>query len=121
MYPGIQVETEPIFVRDGNIWTSAGVTAGIDLALAMVADDIGRDNALKLARRLVAYMIRPGGQSQFSEMLQFQSKASQGRFEPLANWVSANMRRCAIPTLKPHKTPFLAIFEQCRYVQFVLR
>ena len=91
MYPSVQVEADPIYVRDGNVWTSAGVTAGIDLALAMVAEDLGRASALTLARRLVAYMVRPGGQSQFSEMLQLQSTGTDGRFTALIEWISTNL------------------------------
>jgi transcriptional regulator GlxA family with amidase domain len=72
-FPAVTVDPEPIFVRDGELWTSAGVTAGMDLALALVADDLGRDVALKVARQLVMYVQRPGGQSQFSTQLGAQS------------------------------------------------
>ena len=72
-YPDVIVERDPIFVRDGHIWTSAGVTAGMDLALALVEDDHGADVALQTARRLVMYVRRPGGQSQFSAALQAQA------------------------------------------------
>jgi transcriptional regulator GlxA family with amidase domain len=65
-YPAIEVDREPIFIRDGRIWTSAGVTAGMDLALALVENDLGRDAALEVARDLVLYLRRPGSQSQFS-------------------------------------------------------
>jgi transcriptional regulator GlxA family with amidase domain len=68
-YPAITVEPDPIFVRDGNVYTSAGVTAGMDLALALVEDDLGRDVALAVARRLVLFLRRPGNQSQFSAQL----------------------------------------------------
>ncbi|MBV9041226.1 MAG: GlxA family transcriptional regulator [Acidimicrobiia bacterium] len=68
-FPTVTVEPDRIFVRDGDVWTSAGVTAGIDLALAMVEDDCGRDVALAVARRLVVFLKRPGGQSQFSAQL----------------------------------------------------
>ena len=68
-FPNVTVDPDPIFVRDGNVWTSAGVTAGMDLALALVADDLGRDVALRVARQLVMYVQRPGGQSQFSAHL----------------------------------------------------
>jgi transcriptional regulator GlxA family with amidase domain len=68
-FPAITVEPEPIFVRDGRVSTSAGVTAGIDLALALVEDDLGRDAALTIARHLVMFLRRPGGQSQFSAQL----------------------------------------------------
>ncbi|SOZ34782.1 GlxA family transcriptional regulator [Cupriavidus neocaledonicus] len=68
-YPGIRVDADAIFVRDAHIWTSAGVTAVFDLVLAMVEEDLGRDIALSVARDLVVYLKRPGGQSQFSEHL----------------------------------------------------
>ena len=65
-YPGVTVDPDPIFIKDGNLATSAGVTAGIDLALALLEDDLGRDTALATARHLVVFLRRPGGQSQFS-------------------------------------------------------
>ena len=66
-FPAVRVEPDPIFVRDGSVWTSAGVTAGIDLALALVEQDSGRTVALAVARYLVVFLKRPGGQAQFSE------------------------------------------------------
>lgn len=69
LYPSIQVDPEPIFLRDGNIWTSAGVTAGMDLALALVEEDLDREAALAIARQLVLFLRRPGNQSQFSATL----------------------------------------------------
>jgi transcriptional regulator GlxA family with amidase domain len=71
-YPRIRVEADPIFVRDGHVYTSAGVTAGMDLALALVEDDFGRETALDVARWMVIFMKRPGGQSQFSAQLESQ-------------------------------------------------
>jgi transcriptional regulator GlxA family with amidase domain len=68
-YPGVQVDRDAIYVRDGNVWTSAGVTSGMDLALALVEDDLGHAAALQVARFSVMYMMRPGGQSQFSAHL----------------------------------------------------
>lgn len=68
-YPQVDVETDPVFVKDGNVITSAGVTAGIDLALCLVEDDHGADVARSAARELVVFMARPGGQSQFSARL----------------------------------------------------
>ncbi|MFJ4535329.1 GlxA family transcriptional regulator [Streptomyces tibetensis] len=68
-HPEVRVDCDPIFVRDGRVWTSAGVTAGMDLALALVEDDLGRDAAHEVARRLVLFLRRPGGQSQFSVAL----------------------------------------------------
>jgi transcriptional regulator GlxA family with amidase domain len=68
-YPTIDVDPDPIFVRDGNVYTSAGVTAGIDLALALVEEDLGREVAVDVARSLVLFIRRPGGQAQFSSGL----------------------------------------------------
>jgi transcriptional regulator GlxA family with amidase domain len=71
-YPAVHVDPDPIFIKDGGIATAAGVTAGIDLALAYVEDDLGRDEALAVARSLVVFLRRPGGQSQFSVQLSAQ-------------------------------------------------
>ncbi len=68
-YPSILVEPDSIYVRDGHIWTSAGVTSGMDLALGLVEEDFGHDVALQVARYNVMYMMRPGGQAQFSASL----------------------------------------------------
>ncbi|MCA9577592.1 MAG: GlxA family transcriptional regulator [Polyangiales bacterium] len=68
-YPRVQVEPDAVYVRDEHLWTSAGVTAGMDLALALVEDDVGRDVALAVARELVIFVRRAGGQSQFSAQL----------------------------------------------------
>src|SRR2546426_6693388 len=75
-YPQVEVDREAIFVRDGRVWTSAGVTTGIDMALAMVEEDHGRRTADSIAAHLVVYARRPGFQSQFSEVLVAQSSAS---------------------------------------------
>ena len=72
-YPDISIEDDPIFVRDGDVYTSAGVTAGMDLALALVEEDHGRETALAVARQLVLFLQRPGGQSQFSAQLAAQT------------------------------------------------
>ena len=89
-YPSVHVEPDRIFVRDGNVWTSAGVTAGIDLALAMVEDDLGRDVALAVARRLVVFLKRPGGQSQFSAQLSGQL-AERRPLGDLQAWVADHL------------------------------
>ena len=88
-FPAIEVERDPIYVRDGKYWTSAGVTAGIDLGLALVEEDLGRQTALSIARRLVVYMMRPGGQAQFLAQLKFQ-KPSQSKLETLYEWIEQN-------------------------------
>jgi transcriptional regulator GlxA family with amidase domain len=72
-YPAVRVESEPIFVRDGHVYTSAGVTAGIDLALALIEEDLGREAALAIARGLVLFLRRPGNQAQFSAQLAHQA------------------------------------------------
>ena len=76
LYPQVSVEADRIFVRDGNVYTSAGVTAGIDLALGMIEEDHGRSLALRVARSLVVHLKRTGGQSQFSNLLLAQFAAS---------------------------------------------
>jgi transcriptional regulator GlxA family with amidase domain len=76
-YPAVDVDPEPIFLRDGPIWTSAGVTAGMDLALALVEEDLDCDAALTIARHLVLFLRRPGNQSQFSATLSAQEPARE--------------------------------------------
>lgn len=90
-FPKVQVEADPIFINDRSVWTSAGVTAGIDMALAMVAEDFGKQTALSTARYLVTYVVRPGGQSQFSTALENQTKDSTGQFENLHLWIADNL------------------------------
>jgi transcriptional regulator GlxA family with amidase domain len=88
-YPKVKLEPDQIFVREGQIWSSAGITAGIDLALAMVAEDFGEEVAQKTARQLVLYHRRSGGQSQFSSLLEL--KAPTGRFGPLLTWAREHL------------------------------
>jgi transcriptional regulator GlxA family with amidase domain len=76
-HPAVEVDPEPIFLRDGQIWTSAGVTAGMDLALALVEEDLDREAALQIARHLVLFLRRPGNQSQFSAALSAQAPARE--------------------------------------------
>lgn len=90
-FPRIQVEVNPIFINDRGVWSSAGVTAGIDMALAMVAEDFGNQTALSTARWLVTYVVRSGGQSQFSTVLENQTKDSVGQFEKLHLWITDNL------------------------------
>jgi transcriptional regulator GlxA family with amidase domain len=85
-YPAVRVERDPIFVRDGNVATSAGVTAGLDLALALVEEDLGRRVALQVARHLVVFLQRPGGQAQFSAQLSAQS-ADRAPLRELQAWI----------------------------------
>ena len=89
-YPAVSVETDPIFVRAGKIFTSAGVTAGIDLALALLEDDHGREVALAVARELVMFLRRPGGQSQFSVQLSAQ-QADREPLRDLQRWIADHL------------------------------
>jgi transcriptional regulator GlxA family with amidase domain len=89
-YPSITVEDDPIFVRDEHVWTSAGVTAGMDLALALVEEDAGKEAALEVARQLVLFVRRPGGQAQFSAQL----SADTAEREPLRElqaWIADHL------------------------------
>lgn len=89
-HPSVLVDADRIFVRDGAIWTSAGVTAGIDLTLALIEEDLGHAVAIATARQLVVFMKRPGGQSQFSVPLRAQAESSGG-FAELHAWIAANL------------------------------
>jgi transcriptional regulator GlxA family with amidase domain len=86
-YPAVEVDPDPIYVKDGTVTTSAGVTAGIDLALALVEDDLGRDMALDIARHLVVFLRRPGNQAQFSAQLSVQV-AKRAPLRDLQQWIA---------------------------------
>src|SRR3954470_5712973 len=88
-YPKVKLQPDRIFVRDGDIWSSAGISAGIDLALAMVTEDFGDEVARKTAQQLVLHERRAGGQSQFSSLLEL--KAPAGRFAPLLTWAREHL------------------------------
>jgi transcriptional regulator GlxA family with amidase domain len=90
LHPGVQVERDPIYVRDGNVYTSAGVTAGMDLALALVEEDLGHEVALTVARWLVLFLHRPGNQSQFSTHLSAQLADHQAIRE-LQGWMAGHL------------------------------
>ena len=90
-FPQVNAEMDPIYIKDGNIWSSAGVTAGIDLALAMVQEDYGREIALQTARDNVVFMKRPGGQNQFSSILAAQTRDASGKFDELHHWINNNI------------------------------
>ena len=89
-FPQVRLDADAIFVREGKVFTAAGVTAGIDLALALVEEDLGRALAMRVARHLVVYARRPGGQSQYSETLRMQS-ADDGTFDALHQWIATNL------------------------------
>jgi len=85
-YPDVMVSPDAIYQKDGPVWTSAGVTAGIDLALALIEEDRGRAEAIRVARRMVVFLKRAGGQTQFSVPLSLQ-EADDGAFEGLHSWM----------------------------------
>lgn len=91
-YPNIHVQKEPLFIHHENIWSSAGVTAGIDLALAMVEEDLGHDAAMQVAQSLVVFFKRPGGQPQFSNVLMAQKQDDDGMFSELHAWIIGNLQ-----------------------------
>lgn len=88
-YPKVKLDADRIFIRDGDIWTSAGITAGIDLALALVEDDLGAEVARRVAQQLVVHQRRPGGQSQFSALVELGGRS--GRFAGLMDWMRAHL------------------------------
>ncbi len=90
-YPGLDIDSDQIFIREGQLSTAAGVTAGIDLALAMVEEDHGRDIALIVARYMVVFLKRPGGQSQFSAHLTAQT-ADKGPIRSIADHILMHLR-----------------------------
>ena len=92
-FPSVQIDRDAIFVQQGAVWTSAGVTAGIDLAMALVESDCGHEVAMEVARELVVYLKRPGGQSQFSKVLQAQAEDSAAMFDELNLWIAGNLER----------------------------
>jgi transcriptional regulator GlxA family with amidase domain len=89
-FPEVTVDPDPIFIRDGNVWTSAGVTAGMDLALALVEDDLGPERAREIARYLVLFVQRSGGQSQFSAQLAAQ-RPERDTLVQLASWIADHL------------------------------
>jgi transcriptional regulator GlxA family with amidase domain len=89
-HPELTVDPKPIFVRDGDVWTSAGVTSGMDLSLALVEEDLGREVAVEIARWLVLFLQRPGGQAQFSSHLATQL-AERRPLRALQSWITDNL------------------------------
>jgi transcriptional regulator GlxA family with amidase domain len=115
-HPGLAVEPDQIFVRDGNVYTSAGVTAGMDLALALVEEDLGRAAALTVARALVMFVRRPGGQTQYSAALEAQQAERDSLRELLAWAVDHLDRDLSVEAMaqKAHMSPrnFSRVFAQ---------
>jgi transcriptional regulator GlxA family with amidase domain len=91
-FSALIVDPGPLFLKDGPFYTSAGITAGIDLSLALIEEDFGSSVALSVARELVVYLKRPGGQQQYSEPLQFQTQSAD-RLVDIASWVAANLQK----------------------------
>ncbi len=91
-FPNIDVKRDPLFVRNGSMWSSAGVTAGIDLALAMIEEDMGHEAAMQVAQALVVFFKRPGGQSQFSDILNIQAAETEGLFADLHAWIAGHLQ-----------------------------
>lgn len=89
LYPSLRVEPDLIFIRDGHVYTSGGITSGIDLALALIEEDLGRDIALLVARTMVVFMRRPGGQSQYSAFLHTEAKTRHD-IRDLQGWILAH-------------------------------
>lgn len=115
-HPAVVVDADAIFVRSDNLWTSAGVTAGIDLALAFVEEDFGRRLALDVATEMVVYLKRPGGQSQFSSHLLVQQTARPNVREIQA-WILENLHQRITVTALAHKAMmsernFARVFQQ---------
>jgi transcriptional regulator GlxA family with amidase domain len=91
-YPELQVDANALYLKDGRFYTSAGITSGIDLALALIEEDCGPAVSLQVARELVVYLRRAGGQAQYSEPLEFEAK-SIDRFADIARWIATNLHR----------------------------
>jgi transcriptional regulator GlxA family with amidase domain len=89
LYPKVRLEPDRIYVKDEPVWTSAGITAGVDLALALIAEDLGENIAKATAQQLVVYYRRPGGQSQFSALLEL--GRTDARFAPLLSWAREHL------------------------------
>ncbi len=88
-YPKVKLDADRIFIRDGNVWTSGGITAGIDLSLALIEDDLGAEVARRTAQQLVVHQRRPGGQSQFSALVEL--GGATGRFADLMDWMRSRL------------------------------
>ena len=91
-FPRVRLEPNALYIKDGKFYSSAGITAGIDLALTLIEEDLGPRAALAVARELVVYLKRPGGQEQFSEPLQFQTQSAD-RFADLSAWMGGHLRQ----------------------------
>jgi transcriptional regulator GlxA family with amidase domain len=116
LFPEVTVDPDPIFIRDGNVWTSAGVTAGMDLALALVEHDLGADRAREIARYLVLFVQRSGGQSQFSAQLAAQ-RPERDTLVQLASWIADHLGDdLSVPVLAARASMSVRNFSR-RFVQ----
>jgi transcriptional regulator GlxA family with amidase domain len=116
LFPEVTVDPDPIFIRDGNVWTSAGVTAGMDLALALVEDDLGAERAREIARYLVLFVQRSGGQSQFSAQLAAQ-RPERDTLVQLASWIADHLGDdLSVPVLAARASMSVRNFSR-RFVQ----
>ncbi len=115
MYPSVIVDPDTLYVRDGKVWTSAGVSTGIDMALAIVSRDVGADIASHVAKRLVLYAHRPGFQSQFSPLLRAQITAERP-FAELIDWLQTNLHR---PLDVPSLAARVGLSERSFYRKFL--
>jgi len=118
-YPSVTVEPDAIFVHDGMVWTSAGVTSGIDLALALIEQDAGREVAIDVARMLVVYLKRAGGQSRYSALLAAQAHSESDRFSDLERWIAEHLNadlRVEALAERVHMSPrnFARVYAQTR-------
>lgn len=113
-FPAVDVDADSLYVEDGGLWTSAGVTTGIDMCLAMVERDLGSKVANRIAARLVLYARRPGYQSQFSPVLKAQAKAG-APFGKLIDWMAANLQQ---PLDVPQLAERVAMSERSFYRKF---
>ena len=118
-YPSVTLEPDAIFVHDGVVWTSAGVTSGIDLALALIEQDAGRKAAIEVARILVVYLKRAGGQSQYTALLAAQAHSYSEAFSELELWIAENLKsdlRVEALAEKMHMSPrnFARVYAQMR-------
>ena len=102
LYPSLRIDPDLIFVRDGHIYTSGGVTSGIDLALALVEEDLGREVAMQVARIMVVFLRRPGGQTQFSPFLYAEARTRRD-IRDLQTWNPSPTPRSDL-TLSPSPT-----------------
>ena len=117
-HPEARVEDATLWIRDGEIWTSAGVLSGVDLALAMVRTDYGAAVALEIARRLVVYLVRDGAQSQFSAPMDLQARAGRSDLSSLVGWLQSRLdQRIGVEDMAEHMaTSVRSLHRRCRDV-----